>query len=121
MPVMLQVAQHKLETKSLEWHDKACLAVVVASGGYPGHYHKNVQIHGLESAAAGQTVIFHAGTTKDSAGRWVTDGGRILAVSGWGDNLKAAYDAAYGTVDKIKIENAFFRRDIGKRALEVLK
>jgi len=121
VPVMLQVAQHKLETRTLEWHEKSCLTVVMASGGYPGHYHKNIQIHGLDSAANAQTVIFHAGTAKDAAGRWVTDGGRVLAVSGLGDNLKAAYDAAYQAVDKIKIEGAFFRRDIGKRALEVLK
>ncbi len=121
VPVMLQVAQHKLEIKTLEWHEKACLTVVMASGGYPGHYHKNIPIQGLDAAASAQAVIFHAGSAKDAAGRWVTDGGRVLAVSGLGDNLKAAYDAAYQAVDKIKIEGAFFRRDIGKRALEVLK
>ncbi|MBP9866305.1 MAG: phosphoribosylamine--glycine ligase, partial [Candidatus Omnitrophica bacterium] len=107
---------------ALEWYEKSCLTVVLASEGYPGHYKKNSMISGLEALPASDSAfVFHAGTARDSSGKWITDGGRILAVSALGDNLKQAYDLAYQTLDKIRAVGSFYRRDIGKRALEVLR
>ena len=90
----------------------------MASGGYPGNYERGREIRGLESAAKlGNVSVFHAGTAfKD--GKIVTDGGRVLGVTGLGPVVAAAIDNAYKGVREIAFEGAHFRRDIGARALE---
>lgn len=122
LQVMSEIADGQLKMNALEWHDKSCLTVVLASGGYPGHYKKHVPMNGMDAAQASvEAFVFHAGTAKDPAGHWLSDGGRILAVSGVGETLKLAYDHAYQAIEKIKVEGSFYRRDIGKRALEVFR
>jgi len=122
LQVMKEVADGQLLIPSLEWYDKSCLTVVLASEGYPGHYKKGSPIAGLEGLPVSDSaVVFHAGTARDNSGKWITDGGRILAVSALGDTLKTAYDLAYQTLEKIRAAGTFYRRDIGKRALEVLR
>jgi phosphoribosylamine--glycine ligase len=59
-------------------------------------------------------VLFHAGTSLSSSGQLVNQGGRVMAITGWGDNLKESMNNAYSIVEKISWENAYFRRDIGK-------
>jgi len=90
----------------------------MASGGYPGNYVKGKEIKGLEKAGRHKGVmVFHSGTSlKD--GRIVTDGGRVLGVTGLGPVVAAAIDNAYSGVREISFEGAHFRRDIGARALE---
>jgi phosphoribosylamine--glycine ligase len=85
LPVMVQIANGCLDTETLEWHDKACITVVMASGGYPGHYEKGFPIRGLEGAK-GQTdaVVFHAGTALNGQREVVTAGGGGLGVSAGG-------------------------------------
>ncbi|MCB9800253.1 MAG: phosphoribosylamine--glycine ligase [Candidatus Omnitrophica bacterium] len=123
LAVMNEIASANLTTQSLEWHDKACMAVVLASGGYPGHYKKGVPIHGLPAAEAKRenAFVFHAGTTKNENGQIVTSGGRILVAAGLGDNLRGARENAYQLIEKINCEGTFYRRDIGGRALEVYR
>lgn len=122
LPILNQIAEGKLESTELEWHDKACLGVVIASGGYPGAYDKGYPIQGLQSAEGEEdVVIFHAGTALDENGRIVNSGGRVLAITALGDNLRVAYEKAYQFTDKIGFERSFHRKDIGRRALEVLK
>ncbi len=122
LPVMLQIAEGKLKTKSLEWHDKAALAVVIASGGYPGAFEKGRPVSGLESCKGLTDVeVFHAGTDLNAQGQVVTAGGRVFVVVGLGDNLRDAHDKAYQAVSRIQFEGLHYRRDIGKRALEVLR
>lgn len=122
LQVMKEVADGSLQMPALEWHDKSCLTVVLASEGYPGHYKKNLPISGLEGLPISDSAfIFHAGTALDNNGKWVSNGGRILSVSALGDTLKLAYDHAYHTLEKIRAVGSFYRRDIGKRALEVLR
>lgn len=121
LPVMLQIAEGKLTTETLEWHAKACLSVVVASGGYPGHYEKGHVIQGLPALKGIPDLhVFHAGTQKKDAGV-VTDGGRVLAVTALGETLREAHDRAYQNVSKISFSHSFYRRDIGRRAAEVLR
>ena len=118
LPVMMQIANGRLETETLEWHSKACITVVMASGGYPGAYEKNVPIYGLESAQEQPDVaVFHAGTALNKAKEIVTAGGRVLAVTAWGDTLKVAHDRAYQVVSKINFSGGFCRRDIGHKAM----
>ncbi|MBU3758655.1 MAG: phosphoribosylamine--glycine ligase [Candidatus Omnitrophica bacterium] len=122
IPVMLEIAEGKLKTKTLEWHDKASVAVVLASGGYPGAFEKGRLITGLEALKGAADVhVFHAGTELNAQGKVVTAGGRVLAVVGLGDTLREAQDKAYQAVSKIQFEGMHYRRDIGRRALEVLK
>lgn len=122
LPVLAQIASGSLSIENLEWHDKACLAVVLASGGYPGFYHTNFPISGLEYASRQEDVfIFHAGTSRNEQGQIITSGGRVLAVTALGENLRAAHDRAYSVLGQIRFEGSTHRRDIGRRALEVLR
>jgi len=91
--------------------------VVMASGGYPGEYEKGKQITGLDDAERMEDVIvFHAATKRDGS-RWLTNGGRVLGVTGLGDSLRQAIDRAYAGVAAIHFEGAHYRRDIGQKAL----
>ena len=106
-----------LDKIELKWKPDASVCVVIASGGYPGNYEKGRPIRGLDDAAKLPNVkVFHAGTTlKD--GQIVTSGGRVLGVTAWGNNLKAAQLAAYAAVEKICFEGIQFRRDIAAKGI----
>lgn len=91
---------------------ESCACVVMAAGGYPGHYHKGDVIEGLDKAALLENVmIFHAGTKLDN-GKTLTAGGRVLGITALGDNLSAAVKKAYEAAALIKFNNAHYRRDI---------
>lgn len=108
----------KLSKIKITWKPDSAVCVVMASGGYPGHYEKGKEISGLEKAALHrQVTVFHSGTQVQD-GRIVTDGGRVLGVTGLGPVVAAAIDNAYAAVREISFEGAHFRRDIGARALE---
>jgi phosphoribosylamine--glycine ligase len=95
----------------IEWHHAYCATVVCASPGYPEAYPKGLPITGVDSVSQG--IVFHAGTAiKD--GQLVTNGGRVLAVTGKGDTLQAALKKAYAGVDSIHFDNMHFRTDVGK-------
>ncbi|MDD5226804.1 MAG: phosphoribosylamine--glycine ligase [Candidatus Omnitrophica bacterium] len=122
LPVMVQIANGCLDTEKLEWHDKSCITVVMASGGYPGSYEKGFPIHGLETLKGQPDVaVFHAGTAFNAEKQIVTAGGRVLAVTAWGDTLKAAHERVYQIITQINFEGGFCRRDIGQKAIEVLR
>jgi phosphoribosylamine--glycine ligase len=105
---------------NVETEDRAATCVVLSSGGYPGNYETGVPITGIEDAEElGDVVVFHAGTAEKD-GALVTDGGRVLGVTGIGDDIAAAIKKAYEAVDKIEFEGAYCRQDIGYRALERL-
>jgi phosphoribosylamine--glycine ligase len=97
----------------LAWHEGACVAVVLASGGYPGAYSTGYPIHGLDALPAGG-LIFHAGTALRD-GEIVTAGGRVLAAAGRGSTIAEARRLAYATADAISFEGAYRREDIGLR------
>jgi phosphoribosylamine--glycine ligase len=116
--VMLAVTQQKLSRiKVLDWDRRACVSVVCASGGYPGHYEKDKEIFGLDEVdKMKDVVVFHAGTTK-SAAKYLTNGGRVLNVTGLGSGIKEAIERTYQAVEKINFEGIHYRRDIGYKAL----
>lgn len=110
-------AAGKLAGFRANWGDGASVCVVIASEGYPANPKTGAEIHGLEEAArVADTVVFHAGTRKDGS-VFRTAGGRVLIVSARGGDLAKARDAAYGAAGKIKIDGAFYRRDIAQRAI----
>jgi phosphoribosylamine--glycine ligase len=100
------------------WKPDSAVCVVMASGGSPGNYDKGKEIGGLDKAAAHKNVmVFHSGTALRN-GTVVTDGGRVLGVTGLGPVVAAAIDNAYAAVRDISFDGAHYRRDIGARALE---
>lgn len=103
-----------LDQLDIEWKDGACACVVLASGGYPEHYEKGKEIHGLD--ANGQVegaTVYHAGTVKRD-GRFYTNGGRVLDVTCTGQTLDEALQKAYEAVDKISWDGMQYRHDIGR-------
>ena len=118
--IMEGVIAGRLNGVNIEWHDKSAVCVILASGGYPGSYSKGKTITGIEETAKlPDTFIFHAGTARDgAAGAFLTDGGRVLGVTGTGGSISAAAAAAYRGVDMICFEGMHFRRDIAGKALK---
>jgi phosphoribosylamine--glycine ligase len=106
-----------LGQKALDWDPRATVGVVMASRGYPDSYDKGKAINGLDAPSGADVKVFHAGT-KLEGGRVVTDGGRVLCVVGAGKTVRAARDAAYSGVRRITWDGAFYRSDIGHRAIQ---
>lgn len=105
----------------LEWKEEPCVCVVMASGGYPGDYKKGLKITGLDDAARLKDVIvFHAGTRVQD-GSIITEGGRVLGVTALGSSIENAINRSYEAVSKIDFEGAYYRHDIGAKALARLK
>jgi len=116
LKIMIAVEEEKLSEAEVEFSDGAACCVVVASKGYPQSYDKGFEV--IEKEMGENEVVFHAGT-KLSDGKIVTNGGRVLGVTATADNLKNAVDAAYKAVEKVHFENAFYRKDIGQKALNI--
>lgn len=105
-----------LANSSIDWDARSALGVVMASGGYPGEYRKGDAISGLR-AERPDTKVFHAGT-RTERGEVVTSGGRVLCVCALGDTISQAQASAYQRVEQIHWTDAFYRHDIGFRAVE---
>ena len=104
--------RHELKIAS-RW----AVSVVLVSGGYPGNFEKGVVINGLERIHDNDVIVFHAGTVLDHNGNFLTNGGRVLAVTGVGDNFLSAHECAYCAVGKIQFEGMHYRKDIGMKAM----
>ncbi len=114
---LLAAAQGRLDPDSLTMGSGAAVCVVMASGGYPGSYEKGHPIEGLGSVEdRGDVEVFHAGTDRRD-GRVVTAGGRVLGVTAMGPDISSAVGRAYGAVERIGFQDAFWRSDIAHRAL----
>lgn len=111
------VLNETLNEVTLDWRSEAAVCVVMASQGYPGKYETGKSIFGLDQFERSENVlIFHAGT-KRSDDNIITSGGRVLGVTAFGADIKSAIDNSYAAVSKINFDNAYYRKDIGHRAL----
>ena len=120
VPLLQEVAEGKLGQHRPEWTREPAVTVVMASGGYPGKYETGKPIQGLGDGTVelgDGAYVFHAGTKKDGE-QIVSSGGRVLAVTGIGQNLKVAIERAYAGVDKIAFDDCHYRKDIGAGALK---
>ncbi|MBC6368681.1 phosphoribosylamine--glycine ligase [Algoriphagus sp. AK58] len=113
------IATGTLSDYELEISPNYSTTVVMVSGGYPGSYDKGFPIS-LPDKTPG-SVIFHAGTAHNAERKLVNQGGRVLAITGFGSELKEALDHAFATVQKISWEKAYYRRDIGQDILKLMK
>lgn len=104
------VATSSLSEKTLEIDDRYAVTVMLVSGGYPGDYEKNKEISGLDSIA--DSIVFHAGT-KLLGDKVLTNGGRVIAVSSYGDSKDAALALSFKNADKIIFDKKYYRKDIG--------
>ena len=100
----------------LDWDPRVALGVVMASGGYPGDYAKGARISGLDGFDGEDIKAFHAGTRAEN-GTLVTSGGRVLCVVALGEDARRAQSKAYAGVGRISWQDAFYRTDIGDRAV----
>lgn len=113
--VFERIAHRQMKGFEVELQAGAAACVVMASGGYPNEFEKGFAISGLNQET--QALIFHAGTAQKGESV-VTSGGRVLAVCGRGFSLQQALDQAYEAVSDIQFQNAYFRRDIGHKAMD---
>lgn len=112
------VATETLDKQSLEIDNRFAVTVMIVSGGYPRTYEKGKPIHGLDKVS--ESMLFHSGTTLTEKGI-CTSGGRVIAVTSFGDTLQEALKKSYDSVNKISFENMYFRRDIGLDLLQFIK
>ncbi|MEI5688200.1 phosphoribosylamine--glycine ligase [Sphingomonas kyungheensis] len=117
LETMLAVARGRLgELSPAAFRDEAAMTVVIAAAGYPGTPAPGGAIRGIDAAEATGAIVFQAGTRQDGD-RLVASGGRVLAVTATGTDIRAARDAAYHGVAAIDYADGFHRRDIGWREL----
>jgi phosphoribosylamine--glycine ligase len=114
--ILIGVTERTLHKVTPNWLPKACVGVVMTSGGYPGAFKKGYPITGLKDVDP-DVLVFHAGT-KLKEGVPVTDGGRVLTVSALGKDMAEARGQAYSNVKRIKFQDAHYRTDIALRAVK---
>jgi phosphoribosylamine--glycine ligase len=108
-----------LATQEARWDPRPSMGVVLAAGGYPGSYAKDLPVSGLDAEPEEDCKVFHAGTRLDQASdAVVTSGGRVLCVTALGDNIIDARNRCYRGVEKISWDGMYYRSDIGWRAIE---
>ncbi len=118
LTVMQAVENETLGHLTVEWRHASAACVILASGGYPGHYEKGKAIT-LPAALPGNVTIYHAGD-KLADGQLVTSGGRVLGVTATGPTLRQALRDAYAAAESVDFDGKYLRHDIGQRALAAL-
>ncbi|GEL10371.1 phosphoribosylamine--glycine ligase [Flavobacterium glycines] len=108
--LFLAVANEKLDEFELKIDPRSATTVMLVSGGYPEDFEKGKVITGLENVE--NSIVFHAGTKLDN-GNVVTNGGRVMAITSYGDSFQEALAQSYKNVAEISWENVYFRKDIG--------
>ena len=111
VPVLKAAAEGNLGGMSVEFDERTVATVVKVSGGYPDSYKKGFVITGFDSVD--NSIIFHAGTSRNSDNQIVTSGGRVVAITAYGNNIPNALEIANSDAAKITFEGAFNRKDIG--------
>lgn len=117
--LLVAIAAGTLSTYELQIAPTYCTTVVMVSGGYPEAYEKGFIISLPEKTT--RAVLFHAGTALDGTGNLVNQGGRVMAVTGMGDDLQEALDHAYAALKDISWNKAYYRKDIGQDILRLIK
>lgn len=112
LQLFLSLENKELSATNIEYDERACATVMAVSGGYPGKYEKNKPIQFPDEKSDADTILFHAGTIEEE-GQIKTNGGRVLAVSAFGDTIGEAVQNSISLMQKIKFDGMYYRRDIG--------
>ncbi|WP_066299024.1 phosphoribosylamine--glycine ligase [Bacillus sp. FJAT-29937] len=104
------------DAPNIIWDEQAMLGVVAASVGYPEKYEKGATLSGLQDISS-DVLVFHAGTEKNSAGEFITNGGRVFLAAAKANTLKEAQDQVYLELEKVTCSEIFYRKDIGYKAI----
>jgi len=104
------VGNQTLDEVSLEIDERSATTIMLVSGGYPENYDKGFEISGLENIE--DSIIFHAGTKLENE-KVVTNGGRVIAVTSFGDSFQEAIKKSYQNIEKLHFDKMYFRKDIG--------
>lgn len=110
--LFLAMENHTLDDTEVEVDSRAACTVVMVSGGYPGDFEKGKVITGLDQAFSDHTMVFHAGI-KAASDQLLTNGGRVAAVTSYGDSIKNAVAASVKAIERIEYDKKYFRTDIG--------
>lgn len=110
LDLFLAVAEERLAHTKIETDPRTAVTVVLAAGGYPEEYASGFGIQGLDEVT--ESTVYHAGTKKDST-RVVTSGGRVLAVTSLGKDIREAREKSYRSIAKLRFDGMYFRNDIG--------
>ncbi|MCE2721325.1 MAG: phosphoribosylamine--glycine ligase [Dolichospermum sp.] len=113
--ILACIEQRLADMPPIAWKQGAAATVVAASGGYPGEYIKGKVINGLVAGDTAGATVFHAGTKLNADQEIVTDGGRVLNVTGLGGDFQEALAQAYAGIKEIEFDQMYYRRDIGYR------
>jgi phosphoribosylamine--glycine ligase len=104
------VASQTLDTVELEIDERSATTIMVVSGGYPEDFEKGKVISGISNIA--DSIVFHAGT-KTQDGTTVSNGGRVLAVTSYGNDFQEAIKKSYQSIDQLHFDKMYYRKDIG--------
>ncbi len=104
------IGKQELETVTLEIDERSATTIMVVSGGYPEDYEKGKVITGIDTIT--DSMVFHAGTKLEN-GKVVTNGGRVLAVTSYGNSFEEAIKKSYQSIDKLQFDKMYYRTDIG--------
>jgi len=111
----------KLDSYKLELASYTCTTVVLVAGGYPGDYEKGKNIIGLDSPEkSSNSIVFHAGTKVSDSGEILTNGGRVLAITGMGKDISSALENAYSRASEVCWDGIYYRKDIGQDVLKLI-
>ena len=109
-PKYATAANGTMASQSIEIDERTAASVMLVSGGYPGAYENGMVITGFETIE--NSILFHAGT-KFSGEDVVTAGGRVLAISSYGNSMKEALEQSYINAEKINFDKKYYRKDLG--------
>jgi len=110
--LLQRMQQGGLSETPIQFDPRSAATVVLVSGGYPGDFEKGKLIKGLEKATADDTLAFHAGIREEN-GNWLTNGGRVAAITSYGSSIQEAVSLSNKAIEKIHFDNMNFRKDIG--------
>jgi phosphoribosylamine--glycine ligase len=110
--LFIAMGNHTLVAQKIAFHERAAATVVLVSGGYPESFEKGKVISGLDAPVSENTIIFHAGV-KQSGEQLLTNGGRVLAVTSYGNDISNAVETSVAAIQQIQYDQKYFRSDIG--------
>lgn len=112
LELFVKVNNGELKNTKIDIDPRYTASIMLVSGGYPESYEKNKKISGLEQIKG--SIAFHAGTNMDEFGIVYSNGGRVLAITSFGDSLQLALDKSYETAQKLSFDKMYYRNDLGK-------